>query len=366
MTSCKTRKIAIVGAGIGGLCLAIVLKKQGHNVVVFERNSKISAQGAGLLLSIKSLRLLQQHVLDNIIEAGTLIRSSFLLGSKKKILLKRLYHPFVHHNKYVAFAIHRERLHNLLLEAYGDVNFSQECIGYRYDSDKIVLKSKDKKEISADLVVGADGINSNIRRQMLGGDAIRYSGYFCFRGISPIQNESLQNIAFESWGEGKRIGGADIGKGEFYWYATQNQSDAKAPKDCLNKDYLLQNFSQFDDDILQIISSYKGKIIATPIVDRVPPYRLIDKKVCLLGDAAHAMTPNLGQGASQAIYDGIILNNALNECDDVQSALKKYQDMRLEKVKWLNVLSWYVGKCAQWDNKPLTLLRNFIIKIAPF
>jgi 2-polyprenyl-6-methoxyphenol hydroxylase-like FAD-dependent oxidoreductase len=361
-------KIIIVGGGIGGLTLAVALRQRGVHVTCLERMPDLEQGGAGLALSSNAMRELAQLGLESaVVAAGKVINRTALLDARGNLLgaemnLARLQAEI----GVPTVALHRVRLHALLLEAIGDgvVRTNLRVVGLEQSQEKVTAVCASGERIEADLLVGADGLRSTVRAQLIDDGEPVYSGYTSWRGVTPASSVRPPERVSESWGRGERFGIVDIGFGEIYWFACAN-----APPNGRDRDVhaeLLERFSSWHSPIEQIIrATPPNRILRTDITDRPPIKRWHDGRVVLLGDAAHPMTPNLGQGAGQAIEDALALDHVLAESTSLEEALRAYEGRRVARANAITRASRQVGWVAQWENRMAVWLRNAGMRCVP-
>jgi 2-polyprenyl-6-methoxyphenol hydroxylase-like FAD-dependent oxidoreductase len=360
--------IIIAGGGIGGLTLAVALRPRGLHVTCLERNPDLEQGGAGLALSSNAIRELARLGLESaVIAAGKVITRAAILDSRGHPLGAEMDFSRLHRELGVpTVALHRARLHRLLLEAIGDgvVRTNLRVVDFEQCQEKVTALCAGGERIEADLLVGADGLHSTVRAQFIGDGEPVYSGYTSWRGVTPADAVRAPERVSESWGRGERFGIVDIGFGEIYWFACAN-----APQDGRDRDVhaeLLERFSGWHSPIEQIIRATRPeRILRADITDRPPIKRWHDGRVVLLGDAAHPMTPNLGQGAGQAIEDAVALDHFLGEPISLEEALRAYEGRRVARANAITRASRHVGCVAQWENRVAVWLRNAGMRCVP-
>jgi 2-polyprenyl-6-methoxyphenol hydroxylase-like FAD-dependent oxidoreductase len=177
---------------------------------------------------------------------------------------------------------------------------------------------------------------------------------------------------FESWGRGARFGCTHIGRGRIYWFATANApagvGDGPLGGPAGPKAKLLRHFGDWHDPIRELIeTTEEGAILRTDIYDRAPLGEIWGEgAVTLLGDAAHPMTPNLGQGACQAMEDAVVLARCLAERNvSTADALRRYERLRAARVAMLVRRSRRVGIVGQVANPLLCRLRDRALALIP-
>ena len=171
-----------------------------------------------------------------------------------------------------------------------------------------------------------------------------------------------KNELNEAWGKGDRFGFVQIAPHKVYWYALK--SFKKSPEELQIEDieHYFDKYSPLIKDIIR--STKKSNIHRAEIEDLTPMNKWYSENICLLGDAAHATTPNMGQGACQAIEDAYVLSECLDKLP-VNEAFKQYNSLRLQKAKRVVNTSWTLGKMAHLSNPLLVSLRNISMQMTP-
>jgi 2-polyprenyl-6-methoxyphenol hydroxylase-like FAD-dependent oxidoreductase len=360
--------ILIAGAGIGGLTLAVALQRRGVPVTILERETEMRLAGSGLALSPNAMVALGQlGVAESVERAGAAIAKSAILDSSGRplgaefdvaTLAKELGAPIV--------ALHRARLHDVLLQAAGPgiVRTGVTAVRYECSADHVTVICTDGTRMQADLLVGADGLRSAIRAQLIGdGDPV-YAGYTSWRGVTPAGAVPMPRRMSESWGRGERFGIVEIGGEQIYWFAVANAPAGGQDDDV--KQELLARFGSWHSPIATVIERTPAtSILRTDITDRRPVTRWHDHRVVLLGDAAHPMTPNLGQGAGQAIEDAAVLDRCLAMTDNVDEAVARYEARRIARANGIVRGSRNLGALAQLQNPIAVWMRNAALRLTP-
>lgn len=356
-------KTAIIGAGIGGLTTALALKQNGQQAIIYEGVPEIKPVGAGIILANNAMQVFQKLGLQEKIEkAGNKI-------SCMKITDPQLNNISVvdlsaYEKKYSVqnVAIHRGELQKILVNevGYNNINLSKRLLKIE-KSELFKLTFEDSSTTESNIVIGADGIKSVVRNQLFEENKLRNANQKCWRGICEMDlPQKYDQELNEAWGKGKRFGFVKIGKQKVYWYALADSKNIKQDEVDLGA-----MFSEFHSDILKIISAAdKGQVIINDIIDLKPIYKWQSENVCLIGDAAHATTPNMGQGACQAIEDAFVLSECLHKYGIVK-AFSEYQKVRLPKAHRIVKTSWIIGKMAHLHNPVFIGLRNQILRLMP-
>ena len=363
-----TPTVVIAGAGIGGITLAIALRRRGVPVTVLERASTLRPVGAGLALGPNAIAALEGFgVVEAIVNAGAAITRSAILGEGGRVLGSELDVERMTRDVGAPFvALHRTRLHEVLVDALGPgvVRLGFAVGRFERRAQRVVAIGSSGETLECDLLVGADGLHSAVRAQLFAGPAPRYAGYTSWRGVTPSNSVRPPSRMTESWGRGERFGIVVIGFGEIYWFAVADAAPGGVDRDVRSE--LLARFGDWHEPIAAIITATPPeRILRTDISDRDPIARWHEGPVVLLGDAAHPMTPNLGQGAGQAIEDAIALDRCLSVEETIEGALRRYEACRVPRANSMVLASRRLGAVAQWKNPAGVWLRNTGMRLIP-
>lgn len=360
-----TRAI-IIGAGIGGLTAAIALQQIGFDVAVLERAEKLQEVGSGLPLWTNALRALQKLGLKDELEAigipvtaGSIStwRGDTLADMSTEALLKKL--------GTISSVVHRAELHAVLLEACGaeKVHLGTTCIGVRQDKNDVCALLADDQEVRGDVLIGADGLHSVIRAQVFNTQKPKYVGYTCWRGVANIDGTGLETWA---WGKGYQFGITPMTHQRAYWFAQCYTPEGMPDKPYGRKCEVLEMFQDWHDPVPQVIqATTEEHILRNDVYEHKHLHHWSRGRVTLLGDAAHAMTPNLGQGACQAIEDAVVLAHCLETESDIATALRRYETRRVKRANNVGRLAGLIGRVVQVENPRVSSVRNGIMKRIP-
>ena len=352
-------RVVVVGAGIGGLSTAIGLRQAGHEVVVLERAPRIEAVGAGITLFANAMDALARlGVRDAVAERGAPAKRSAILtreGDRLSELPADLLQG--------TFAVHRADLQAALADAAGEVTLGVDVTAVEQDGEAVLARGADGSEHRADLVVGADGVNSRVRASFVEAP-VHYAGYTSWRGISPVTIES--GSFTESWGVGERFGLVDIGHGRTYWFATKNSREGGSDDAGGRKAELARRFAGWHDPIADVIAAADETAILRNDVYYLDSLGIWSSgRVVLLGDAAHATTPGVGQGAAMAIEDAVVLSERLPPEGDPAGTLAEYEAIRRPRTDSVLKMSRRADRAAQLASPIGCRLRNAAVRLMP-
>ena len=359
------KKITIIGAGIGGLTTAIALKQQGFEIEIFENSSAFKKAGSGINLAINAMQVYKKlGVYDDILQNANYTNSMKARTKNLGILTAASFKKFeeIFHAKTVA--IHRATLHKILVKHIGNsqIHLNKKLKHLEQSNGKVYLFFEDGTRNTAEILIGADGIHSAVRKSIFDNTELRDAEQICWRGISTAKiDKKYKEELNEIWGQGNRFGFVPITDEKIYWFALIDKKDFKT-KD-IDLPTVFSDYHQIVKDIIK--STPKNEIICNEIWDLKPMDQWYKENVCLLGDSGHATTPNMGQGAGQAIESAMALSICLKEESNVTDAFKKYQNIRFKKVNHIIKTSWMIGKLAQSNNSIVCMMRNFILKMTP-
>ena len=353
-----------MGAGIGGIAAGIALLDAGFQVTVFEKSEELREAGAGMSLWPNGTGVLQElGLLDRVMQHGAL-GTNFLLRNTSGELLMNIRTAEA---DTPTVCVHRADLLRALTDA-----FPHECLKLdhaveelSFTGAKARLKFSNGEEFVCDGVIGADGIHSRIRSSLPGARKPAYQGYAIVRAVADAPSGLPSGHNEETWGAGNRFGVLAIGRNKVCWYATANTSGPRQlARDC--KDRWLETFSGWHGFIPDLIAQTDpAAILVSDACDLVPFRSHSPQPVTLLGDASHALTPNLGQGACLALEDSFVLAGCLRQYSNITEAFRRYESLRFSHLLSAVLRSRWLGYVGQWESRAAVALRNAITRILP-
>ncbi|PTI79494.1 hypothetical protein BU064_05210 [Staphylococcus succinus] len=356
-------KIAIVGAGIGGLTAAALLNEQGHEVKIFEKNSQVSEVGAGIGIGGNVIEKLGKHDLaKGIKNVGQVIDTMEVLDDKNNMLSRM---------KLKKNTVNLTMTRQSLIDIIKSYVPNQIIFTNHYVTDidngalKVTLHFETQEQESFDLCIGADGVHAKTREVTVPNSKPIYQGYTVFRGLVEDVDIKHTNIAKEYWSKKGRVGIVPLLNNQAYWFISINAKEKDTKMQSYGKPHLQARFNHFPNEVRKILDKQsETDILLHDIYDLNPLKTFIYQRIVLLGDAAHATTPNMGQGAGQAMEDAIVLANCIANYD-FDEALQRYDKLRVKHTKKVTLRSRKIGKIAQRRNGFVVAVRNAIAKMIP-
>jgi len=362
----KDIQIAIIGAGIGGMTAAVTLAQKGFKVKVFEQAPELSEVGAGLTVTpnaTKGLIYLGLGEAMNKIGMAHDLQGVRHYQTKEIIVpLKRGKHMLEKYGAY-QFQVHRADIHDILIESLekhspGCVSIDHQLVGIDQKSDRVKLIFNNQAEYECDFVIGADGTRSAVRKSILGNDEPEFSGYVAWRGVVPT--DGLDESDFDECGScafispGRVFARYLIRDAKEYNYVAFLATDEWAEEGWSipsKVETVLETFSDYNQQVKNIISAtppegwYKWGIFT-----RQPIGKWSSERVTLLGDAAHPLEPFMGQGASMAIEDGVVLGRIVEDSSSFSEIIERYEAARIERSHFVTEHSKKAGQRFTGNN----------------
>ncbi|GAC21339.1 FAD-dependent monooxygenase [Paraglaciecola arctica] len=339
-----SKKIVIAGAGIGGLCAALALVRRGFEVAVYEQSPQLGEVGAGLQLSPNAMHVLQALDVADQVKAKAFRPKSAVMRhyqTGKTYFTVPLSDTAT--QKYAAdyLHIHRADLHSILLNACEkqkvSIHLDQAVQGYQQNAQGLTIQLESGTSLVADLLIGADGIKSQVQACMLGQTPAQFTGQVAWRGVVAANKlpKGLIKPNANLWvGPGKHFVSYYLRGGDLVnFVAVQERTDwqKESWNEPGNINELRDTFDGWHPEVTELLAASE-QCFLWALFDRPPLNQWTDQNVALLGDACHPMLPFLAQGAAMAIEDSYALAHYLATENDTSTALKAYQDLRLSRT----------------------------------
>jgi 2-polyprenyl-6-methoxyphenol hydroxylase-like FAD-dependent oxidoreductase len=369
----------IIGGGIGGLCAARAMTQLGADAAVFERSSSQERSEVGGAITVwwNAVRgLAQLNLAAAVIEAGTVLnRVEFTTDRGRRIvawdltaLNRTLETP--------TMAISRTDLYRAVLGALppGLVHYNSNYRRFEQDARGVRVEFSDGRVERGDLLIAADGLRSKIREELVGIAAPRFAGYSVWqaqlstpsvwqRHVPHVESPE-HGIAFHmQWGRGARFSWGHLKSG-MNWAAFLKSKEGPV--------HSIEGMKAMLSDRCRHFAAPAGDLIAvTPdtaisrrdIYDRQPLDRWGIGRVTLLGDAAHPMTQDVGQGAAQAIEDAVVLARSLESAASIEQGLREYERVRMRRTAMITRSSRTWAGVAMWNNPVGCIVRNQFLRL---
>jgi len=340
-------RVAIVGAGIGGLTAALALIRQGIGVDVYEQAPELKELGAGVQISSNGTRVLHALGLGEeaerlgVVVAGKEIRlwstgQTWKLFDLGAVSIERYGYPYL--------TVYRPDLLGVLANAVrrekaAAIHLGANCLGFSQDSEGVRLQLEDGTEARGDALIGADGVHSRIRQALFGPDQPSFSGIVAWRGVIPTERlpERMARSVGTNWiGPGGHVVHYPLRAGSLMnFVGALERADWQVESWSTRgtTEEMAADFAGWNEDVQTMIRNietpYKWALMVRP-----PMERWTLGRASLLGDACHSMLPLLAQGANMAIEDGFVLARCLKEYrDDVPAALMRYENARRDRTR---------------------------------
>src|SRR5262245_25058451 len=356
----------VVGGGIGGLSLARQLTLVGLPVVVLERAPRLATVGAGIIMNPNAMSVLEANGLAPRVRSRSApyrMRETF--DHRGQLLAIRDYRPFYADGRLAVGALlHRAHLQECLHDGLPakTIRLDSRIVALDTGPPGVRVEVDGGEVFTGDVLIGADGIRSSVRARFFGPTEPTYLGYRSHRFVVP-NDDGLEHFT-EFLGRGRRIGLVPIGGSQLYVWTTFNSPLDSRAWALESAAALRAMFADFRDPrvrrALAGLSSTDG-VMCTDI-EEVQQAIWTRGCVALLGDAAHALTPNMGQGAGMAMEDAVVLADELERASrgemDIASALTRYAERRKQRVETIGRLSRQIGEEGQRSGILACWLRN--------
>lgn len=362
-------RVLIVGAGIGGLTAAIALARRGVEVAVIERAPTFSPAGAGITLQPNATAVLAALGVEFSPEVALPMGEVAMVDARGRAMIAGS--PVREGDAFPALNFRRSELHEVLLAACGPARVRRgvELAALEVGVDSVRARLGDGTEEEWDVVIGADGLHSAVRRAILPAAACapRYTGQTCWR-LQLEAPDLAPAISVERWTPGRRVGVIPLSRGGIYVYLVESAPRGTVGPGTAEIGFLRRKFAGVDprlDAIFTRAAADPAVLVHHGDLVDLPVYSTGRGRVLLIGDAAHAMTPNLGQGAAMAIEDAGALALVWprdGAAIDLPAALAAERRARVEGI---HRASWRIGQVAHWRNPAARWLRDALLRAIP-
>jgi 2-polyprenyl-6-methoxyphenol hydroxylase-like FAD-dependent oxidoreductase len=354
-------RAVVVGAGIGGLATAIALERARVELIVIERAPELREAGFGLVVSANAVTALRSLGLGDAVAArGARVRRAEIRNPRDELLARIDYEAL----GWETYGILRSELQGVMLAAVPAerLRLGVTCVGATEDGRALV---DDAEPVVGELVVGADGIRSTVRRSLFGEETLRYGGHRAWRAGARFDDERVRDRFVEVWGVGGGFGFGPAGTGRVYWYCFEAVPEG-APAPERPRDEFLRRYGTWFEPIPALIESTEQDAIEPTFTYDRPPRRTWGRgRVTLLGDAAHPMKPNIGQGAAQALEDAVVLGSCVAASGDPEQALRAYERRRIRRANAVVRASRQAGRAAEVRSQLGARVRDAVMKALP-
>ena len=374
MAGAGTQPVLIAGGGIGGLAVAVGLAQKGICSILLEKASALGEIGAGIQLGPNAF-----HAFDYL-GVGEAARNMAVYVDQLRLMDAMTAQEICHVDLGEAFrgrfgnpyaVVHRGDLHGVFLKACRDsdlidLRVSSEVVGYEQDGSSVTAKLASGERVTGSLLIGADGLWSNIRKQVAADGPPRVSGHTTYRSVIPTEEmpEDLRWNAATLWAGPKcHIVHYPLSGWKMFNLVVTYHNDAPEPVagKPVSDAEVMQGFSHVHERAQAIIRHGRNWRLWV-LCDRDPIERWVDGRVALLGDAAHPMMQYFAQGACMALEDAVCLSHMLDaHSGDHAAALERYRTQRFARTARVQLLSRAIGEHIYHPAGEHARLRNAIM-----
>ena len=365
-------RVLIAGGGLAGLAAAAALRTAGVEVKVLERVPEMKRYGSVISVLANSARGLEQAGLGDLIDRYCVpVRRLEYLSWHGRYLAQMPIDDVAQKLGTRTFIALRSDLQLGMFEALGTdiVQLGSEVTGFEQDGEGVTVTLGDGRQEHGAALIGADGIRSAVRGGLLG-DQPRYAGYSGWRGITTMDPCPLEpGVGKQVFGRGRTFGTFGMGDNRVYWFSSFVADAGGTDEPDGHKANVRRTFDGAPELIRSIIEATdESEILRTDIYDRPAVERWGEGRVTLVGDAAHAATPNTGQGGSQALLDGVLVAerlagvaDRLGDASAVRSAFEAYEGQRIPQTSKVVKEAGLVGTFLHWSNPAATFVRDWVM-----
>ena len=349
-------KVAIVGAGPGGLAAAIALRSQGIDVQVYEKAQEFRPAGTGLGLAPNGLNFLDAiapGIVETLKSSGCEVHHTVLKNIQGETIRTNAT-KYLEQYGQPLLTVWWYRLQQVLASRLPSdiIHLNHRCISFDQDENGVEIHFDGEKPVYADLLIGADGVNSVIRETLFGEGKPNYIGSMCWRAVIKYHHELFNDyeLVFVK-GNKQFMYILNVGGGYTSWISRKLSPDYSLSHSADQvKSRILDELADWDESFRAVVEATPAEQIwEGPICDRSPLTHWSQGKVTLLGDAAHPMAPAMAQGANTTFEDAYELGECFSQSANLQEALISYEQRRLERTKIIQARSAW-GEMRYYDD----------------
>ncbi|NEQ36849.1 MAG: NAD(P)-binding protein [Okeania sp. SIO3I5] len=340
MSKPVVEKVAIIGAGPGGLATAIALRKQGIDAHVYEKAREFRPVGTGLGLMPNGLRCLdaiQPGILNTLKISGCQLQRTTLKTTSGEIIRSTEHSIVAQKYGQQLLTIWWWRLQQILASFLPPdvIHLNYRCINFEQNENTVITHFENGKTVVADLLIGADGGNSVVRQKLIGDGQPQYLDTMSWRAVLDYNEELVPpDEAIMIKGEQSLFFIFNLGEGNMNWIAQKALSEASfSSTPAETKSHVVKEYANGNKLVEKVIEATNAeRILETPICHILPLNQWSYGRVTLLGDAAHLMPPSSGQGANTTFEDAYELAECLGNFPDLETALSTYDQRRIQRT----------------------------------
>jgi 2-polyprenyl-6-methoxyphenol hydroxylase-like FAD-dependent oxidoreductase len=360
------KRAVIAGAGPGGLTAAIALQQAGYRVTLCDRIDVLKPAGSGLTLWPNAMRAFDRVGLNReIASLGVPLVNIAMRNWHGDLIFADEVLAAARDQRFQGLSLTRTSLmRTLALRAQPAKILQVEVVDFTACEDFVLVRLADSRKLACDLLVGADGLHSRVRAQLIAKQDLTYAGYAVTRGIA--EGNFAGDTGTVWMGPARQFGCFPLPQDRTYWFASEKSSEKSGDSPPSPIAEIVRSFERWTPAIVPMIhATSQDQLLRNQIYDRPTLRKWSFGRVTMLGDAAHPAAPTLGQGGCQAIEDAVTLGFCCAAEDDVDAALRKYQSLRLARANSFVREARMMGRIGLWQNPLALYVRERIMRAIP-